>query len=192
MKLIVGLGNPGKIYADSRHNTGFQVVKALAENCGAHLKKDNAAYSLSGRCRIEGRDVILALPLTFMNLSGLAVAALLKKHKAGPEDLLVVCDDLDLESGRIKIRASGSSAGQKGLKSIIDSLKNRDFCRLRVGIGRPDEDKDAAEYVLSPFTKKEKEELRHTVEEAVECCKSWITHGIAATMNRFNKRSKNA
>lgn len=189
MKLIVGLGNPGKVYAASRHNAGFQVVKALAKECGVMLKKDNAAFSLSGKCRIEGEDVILALPLTFMNLSGLAVAALLKKYKIRPEGLLVASDDLDLEFGRIKIRSGGSSAGQRGIKSVIDSLKSRDFCRLRVGIGRPlEKDADTAGFVLAPFAKKEKETIKEAIERASECCRVWAAKGITESMNIFNRR----
>lgn len=190
MKLIVGLGNPGKIYAESRHNAGFQVLRALAKDCGADLKKDNAAFSLSGKCRIGASGVILALPLTFMNLSGLAVRALLKKHKIKLEDLLVVSDDLDLEFGRIKIRSGGGSAGHRGLKSVISSVKSRDFCRLRLGIGRPDEAEDAAEYVLSPFSAREKEGLTDMLQRAVDCCGSWVIRGKAETMNRFNSAKR--
>lgn len=192
MKLIVGLGNPGKVYAVTRHNVGFQVVQALARDCKALLKKDKAALSLSARSKIEGEGVILAQPLTFMNLSGLAVKALLKEHKIKPENLLVVCDDLDLGFGRIKIRAGGSSAGHRGLKNIIDALATQDFCRLRIGIGRPPKGIDAAEYVLLPFSHKEKEEFKGTIEKAVSCSKLWVASGITASMNRFNKRSENA
>lgn len=187
MKLIVGLGNPGKAYIDSRHNIGFMVVKALAEDYGIKLKRGFNWDSLSGKGRIEGREVILAEPLTFMNLSGKAVSVLLKKRKIDKENLLIVCDDLDLQFGRLKIKMSGSSGGHRGLKSIIDHLGSKDFTRLRVGIGRPGEHIDPAEYVLSSFTKKEKSSLAGIIEKCGNCVKMWVMEGIVETMNIFNK-----
>jgi PTH1 family peptidyl-tRNA hydrolase len=191
MKLIVGLGNPGRLYIDSRHNIGFQVVKALAKDYKILLKKDKRISSLSGQGKIEGQGVALALPLTFMNLSGVAVGALLEKYKIHLDDLLVVSDDLDLEFGRLKIRSRGSAAGHRGLESIIDYIKSQDFCRLRIGIDRPHKNTDPAEYVLSPFTRKEKAQVQDLIERALDCCRLWITEGAAESMNRFNKRSKN-
>lgn len=191
MKLIVGLGNPGGAYAPSRHNIGFTVVKALAKKYKAVLKKDFAISSLSARIKIAGQSVVLSLPLTFMNLSALAVKPLVKKYKIDLNDLLIVCDDLDLEFGRLKIRASGSSAGHRGMQSIIDSLKKEDFARLRIGIGRPThKDLETADYVLSAFTKKEKIQVSEIIERAVECCQSWAIKGVTETMNAFNKRSE--
>lgn len=189
MKLIVGLGNPGKLYAESRHNIGFSVVKALSRTYKIPLKKDNNTYSLSGRGRIEGENVILALPMTYMNLSGIAVSALIKKYKTGLEDLLVVCDDLDLDSGAIRIRPQGSSAGHRGLGSLISSLGSQGFARLRIGIGRPLSDTaDTADFVLAAFTKKEKEAVKEAIETACECCRAWIIKGITESMNIFNRR----
>jgi len=134
---------------------------------------------------------VLALPQTFMNLSGVAVKQLLRKYKISPENLLVVCDDLDLELGRIKIRESGSSGGHRGLKSIIDSLGNKDFSRLRIGIGRPGGKEDAADYVLSSFTKKETETVNSVVNNACDCVNSWVAQGIDRTMNIFNQKERN-
>lgn len=190
MKLIVGLGNPGEAYAPSRHNIGFTVVKAVAKKYKAALKKDYTISSLSARIKIAGQNVALAIPLTFMNLSALAVKPLMKKYKIDLNNLLVVCDDLDLEFGRLKIRASGSSAGHRGIQSIIDLLKKEDFARLRIGIGRPNKDLEAADYVLSAFTKKEKMQVSEIIERAADCCQSWVTKGVTETMNVFNKRSK--
>ncbi len=191
MKLIVGLGNPGRIYTDSRHNIGFSVIKALTKIYKFTLKKDNNTFSLSGKSRIGIDNVIFALPLTFMNLSGLAVCALIKKYKIDLENLLVVCDDLDLGFGLIKIRPAGSSGGHRGLESIIDSLGNQEFARLRIGIGRPlHNNADAANFVLSPFTKKEKGEIKEIIELASDCCLTWVTKGITESMNIFNRRSK--
>lgn len=192
MKLIVGLGNPGRIYINSRHNIGFSVVKALSQAHKIALKKESGIVCLSGKGRIASDNVVLALPLTFMNLSGSAVKGLIKKYKIEPGNLLVVCDDLDLEFGRLKIKAKGSSAGQRGLKSIIGELASEDFCRLRVGIGRPfKEEAGISEYVLGPFNKKEKGRLGGIIEEAISCCEIWITKGITESMNIFNRSRKN-
>jgi len=191
MKLIVGLGNPGTNYIDSRHNIGFVVVKALAKAYRIDFKKDSGAFSLSCKAKAKDKDIILAMPFTFMNLSGSAVKVLLKKYKIELNDLLVVCDDVDLEFGRIKIRAKGTSGGQRGLKSIIGSLESQEFCRLRVGIGRPHGSSGTAEYVLSRFNKEEKRQLKDIVEKASDCCEAWVGKGITESMNIFNTRSKN-
>ncbi|MFH0738381.1 MAG: aminoacyl-tRNA hydrolase [Candidatus Omnitrophota bacterium] len=192
MKLIVGLGNPGRLYAASRHNIGFRVVKALARNYKVELRKAASVLSISGQTRIGNQVLVLAMPFTFMNLSGSAVKGLLKKYRLGPGNLLVVCDDLDLDLGRIKIRPKGSSGGHRGIRSIIDSLQNQDFSRLRLGIGRPKGAIDTAGYVLSAFTAREKEGVARMVEKALDCCLAWANQGIHETMNTFNKRSKNA
>lgn len=200
MKLVIGLGNPGRIYSESRHNIGFSVIKALSKIYKIPLKKDNT-FSLSGKGKIEGENLILALPLTFMNLSGIAVSALIKKYKIdlprpcthgrGLDNLLIVCDDLDLDFGVIKIRPSGSSAGHRGLGSIIDSLGSQGFSRLRIGIGRPLRDNtDASSFVLSSFAKKEKGKIKEIIENACDCCRVWVKKGIIESMNTFNRRSK--
>ncbi|MBM3246605.1 MAG: aminoacyl-tRNA hydrolase [Candidatus Omnitrophica bacterium] len=187
MKLIVGLGNPGRIYLNSRHNIGFSAVKLLGRSFKISLKKDAGTFSLSGKGRIGNQNIILALPLSFMNLSGLAASALMKKYKIDLEDLLVVCDDLDLELGRLKIRPFGSSGGHRGLASIIEHLNSDKFPRLRVGIGRPSAKTEASEYVLSGFTKREKQEVTDMLERACACCQSWAVAGIEDTMNIFNR-----
>jgi PTH1 family peptidyl-tRNA hydrolase len=189
MRLIAGLGNPGRLYLDSRHNIGFTVVKALARNYRGSFKKEGGLTAVSARIKMAGGSVILALPLTFVNLSGIAVRDLLKKYRIDLASLLVICDDLNLELGRLKIRPSGSSGGHRGLESIIDILGSQNFSRLRLGIGRPLENSDPAEYVLSAFTKKEKEIVRQTINKAMACCEAWVTKGIAGSMNIFNKRS---
>lgn len=190
MKLIVGLGNPGTNYSDSRHNIGFSVVKALAKAYDVDFRKDNGAFSLSGKARIEDTAVVLSMPYTFMNLSGSAVKALANKYKIELDALLVVCDDVDLEFGRLKIRAKGSSGGHRGLKSIISSLQSQDFSRLRIGVGRPSQGTDTADYVLSRFSKEEKSELKDIISEASDCCKAWVSKGVTESMNLFNTRSK--
>lgn len=190
MKLIVGLGNPGKLYIDSRHNIGFQVVKALGKFHKVAFKKDNTVFSLSAKCKIGNEVVLLAMPFTYMNSSGLAIRALLKKYKVDLENLLVIHDDLDLEFGRLRIRPKGSSGGHQGVESIIDSLKSDRFCRLRIGIGRPRADINASEYVLSFFTKKEKGQSKEFIRKASLASEFWVREGITKTMNVFNQRDK--
>ena len=187
MKLIVGLGNPGFIYRHCRHNIGFLVVKRLAKLHKISLKKDKKTFSLSGKGKIGDQDVILAMPVTFMNLSGVAVVSLLKKYRIDLDNLLVICDDIDLEFGRLKIKPSGSSGGHRGLKSIINSTGTQEFSRLRMGIGRPLKSIKAAEYVLSAFNRREKTQLREILEMASSCCRSWVRKGITETMNIFNQ-----
>ncbi len=187
MKLIVGLGNPGRFYTDSRHNAGALAVRALAKKHKIALKRGLRSSSLSGTGKISGEDTLLAVPLTFMNLSGKAVAALLKKYKLHLKDILVACDDLDLELGRIKIKDSGSSGGHRGLKSIIATLNSEGFSRLRIGIGRPQAGQGVSDYVLSGFDAADKQRLKCSLKNVVQCCESWIRDGIAKSMNTFNR-----
>ncbi|MFA4888352.1 MAG: aminoacyl-tRNA hydrolase [Candidatus Omnitrophota bacterium] len=190
MKLIVGLGNPGMLYAFSRHNIGFSIAKALAKARKSSFKKELGIPALSAGLKFAGNSVLIAAPLTFMNLSGAAVSALLKKYAIEPGNLLVVCDDLDLEFGCMRIRPQGSSGGHRGLQSIIGQLQSKDFCRLRVGIGRPAESKAAAEYVLSAFIAREKKELKQIIAKALDCCETWIKKGTSEAMNEFNQKEK--
>lgn len=190
MKLIVGLGNPGEAYSDSRHNIGFSVVKALARSYRILLKKERGVLSLCAKTKIENQSVMLALPLTFMNLSGPAIGALLKKYRVDLDKLLVVCDDLDLGFGRLKMKHCGSSGGHRGLQSIIDFLNCSKFSRLRIGIGRPHPNIEASRYVLLPFTKREKEQIRAIIKEATDCCRTWVLEGVTKTMNIFNQPRK--
>jgi len=190
VKLIVGLGNPGRIYSSTRHNIGFAVVKSLAKDWGGALKRENFTYSLVAKTKVKATPVVLALPLTFMNLSGQAVAALVKKYKIAKSDLLVVCDDLDLELGRIRLKPSGSSGGHRGLRSIIESLRKEDFARLKVGIDRPHVGIQASDYVLKPFLKKEANALGKAIQDACRCCEVWVEENTDKAMNEFNKRSQ--
>jgi len=191
VKLIVGLGNPGLVYGGSRHNIGFMVVKSLARSLKIVFKRDSSVSALIGKTNCGRYNLVLALPQTFMNLSGIAVRALLKKYKVSPQELLVVCDDLDLELGRVKIRPHGSSGGQRGMASIIEHLGTQEFNRLRIGIGRPKDPADAARYVLAGFLRKEKAIVEEAKEDAVRCCLSWVEKGIIMTMDSFNTRSRN-
>lgn len=188
MKLIVGLGNPGIAYRGSRHNIGFTVVKALAKAEKKTLKKENGIPALSAKA--ANHNIILATPLVFMNLSGVAVAALIRKYKVDSCDVLVVCDDLDLEPCRLKIKPSGSSGGHRGLKSIIAAIDCQDFPRLRIGIGRPPQHKNAADYVLSYFTRGQRTDIEKAVQRAVDCCQFWAREGTLKAMDKFNKNRR--
>ncbi len=169
MKLIVGLGNPGKLYIDSRHNIGFSVARALKKKHKIFLKKDSFTHSLNGKGKIRGKDFILTLPSTFMNLSGVAVSSLLKKYGIDLDNLLVVCDDVDLEFGKMRIKPDGSSGGHKGLASIIDSLRSARFARLRIGIGRPKKKElEVSQYVLSPFSREERKRRVKIIQESCQ------------------------
>jgi len=188
VKLIVGLGNPGIIYANSRHNIGFQVVKSLVRKQNCALKRDKFTLALSAKIKAGNQNILLALPLTFMNLSGLSVKALVEKYKIDLQDLLVVCDDLDLEFGRLKLRARGSSGGHRGLESIIDTLASEEFCRLRIGIGRPHAKIGASRFVLTRFKRSEKQKLNEMLSDACGCCLAWAAQGVEKTMNLFNRK----
>ncbi|MDD2680171.1 MAG: aminoacyl-tRNA hydrolase [Candidatus Omnitrophica bacterium] len=190
MKLIVGLGNPGILYRDSRHNIGFQVVRYLAKVKKTALKKERGIPALSAKARLAGIDLFLAIPLTFMNLSGGAVRSLLKKYKIDREDLLVICDDLDLAFGRIKLQPAGSSAGHRGITSIIDALGSSEFCRMRIGIGRPEDNQEASDFVLAHFNKRENSQLPAIIKSASDCCRSWVAEGVEKSMNIFNRKEQ--
>jgi len=191
VKLIVGLGNPGAFLDNSRHNVGFSVVKSLSKIHKAALKKEKGILALTGKIKIGQQALVLAMPITFMNLSGSAVAQLVKRYKVDLENLLAVCDDMDLAFGRMKLKPCGSSGGHRGLKSIIDALDSREFSRLRVGIGRPRRTMDSSEYVLSRFTKKEQAQFSDILTSAVECCSLWATAGASKAMNMFNTKESN-
>jgi peptidyl-tRNA hydrolase, PTH1 family len=182
--LIVGLGNPGLEYAKTRHNVGFQCVDRLAANHGLKFSRHQAKASLATGT-IAGRRVILAKPLTFMNLSGQSVAQIARFYKIAPADLLVICDDLDLPLGRIRLRPGGSSAGHKGMTSIIDWLGTDEFPRIRLGIGRPVHN-DTVDFVLGNFNGDDAITIDRTLDRAVAAVVVFLTDGIEAAMNQFN------
>ncbi len=192
LSLIVGLGNPGSDYADHRHNIGFQILQALAGLHGLSFIRQKKAKARVAQGQIRGHPVLLAMPQTFMNLSGKSVRRLSRDNGIPTDRILVVCDDLDLPLGRLRIRPKGGSGGQKGLRSIIDALGSQDFARLRVGIDRPPGSMDPSEYVLLPFSDEEKTLLAGTVSRAVEAVESWLVDGIVATMDSFNRPPSSA
>lgn len=190
LKLIVGLGNPGRQYAAHRHNIGFQCVDLLARRHGLDVDKlQSGAFTGQGWLARAGerRKVLLVKPQTYMNLSGRAVGQLLRFFRVDPADLLVIHDDLDLDPGRIRLRPGGSSGGQNGIKSIIEHLGTQEFGRLRVGVGRPPGRMDPAAYVLQPFSAAEEQEIMGVVRErAADAAELWFWEGMTAAMNRFN------
>lgn len=185
--LLVGLGNPGKKYAENRHNAGFHCLDHLAE--AYHLvfdgKRDKAVLAMG---RLAGRRAILAKPQTFMNDSGQAVGAIARFFKVAPGDILVIYDDLDLPQGVIRVRPRGSSGGHRGIESIIEHLGTRDFPRLRVGIGRPPGRMDPKAYVLQDFDDAERETMDEVYGRVLDAVETLIREGVKETMNRFNAR----
>jgi peptidyl-tRNA hydrolase, PTH1 family len=189
LKMIVGLGNPGLQYARNRHNIGFQCVELLARRHGIAIDKLQLRAMTGSGVVAEGgerRKVLLVKPMTYMNASGEAVGPLARYYQVAPAEMLVIHDDLDLASGKLRLRANGSSGGQNGIRSIIERLGTPEFARARVGIGRPPGRMDAADYVLQNFSVAEEELfglLRVKVCEAIEC---WLREGVEAAMNQFN------
>jgi len=192
MKLIVGLGNPGREYGQHRHNTGFRCVNYFARKHDMEFNKRQSRSQIA-RGRVAGEDVMLAKPQTFMNLSGWAVAPLVQQLIIPLNDLVVICDDLDLPLGRIRIREKGSAGGHRGMQSIIDSLGSQDFPRIRVGLGRPlgvrSEDEVAA-YVLNEFTSDEQPLVTEAVTRVAEALEVLLSRGIAEAMNQFNQKTE--
>jgi len=189
LKMIVGLGNPGPTYRANRHNIGFQRVEHFAKTQSIDTSKmQMKAMIADGWVQTRGnrQRVLLVKPLTFMNASGDAVAALVRFYKVAPENMIVIHDDIDLPQGKLRLRLGGSSGGQNGIKSIINRLGSDAFVRAKIGLGRPPGRMKAAAYVLQNFTKEEEEiidPLRDKVSEASTC---WLFEGLEVAMNRFN------
>ncbi|MFC2051752.1 aminoacyl-tRNA hydrolase [Chloroflexota bacterium] len=193
MKLIVGLGNPGRDYANNRHNLGFMCVSHFAKTHGIRFDKKQGKARI-GSGEVAGSEVVVARPQTYMNLSGQAVSRLVRKFNIGLENLLVICDDLDLPLGKVRIRQGGGSAGHKGVESIIAELGSRDFIRIRVGIGRPPvhvgsgeiTEADIVAYVLDDFTSEEKKIVTRVIPEVSEAILCFLTEGLTVVMNKYN------
>jgi peptidyl-tRNA hydrolase, PTH1 family len=188
MKLVVGLGNPGPRYAGTRHNVGFDAVDLLAKRHGAEwAAAPRGAEALVAAWRMGG--AIFAKPLTFMNLSGAAVMPLLQFYKIEIADLLVVVDEVQLETGRIRIRPSGSAGGHNGLKSIIGSLGTDAFPRLRIGVGLPlTNHRDLVDHVLAKFDADERQTIAEAIARAADAAEVFVSDGPAEAMNRFNRK----
>jgi len=185
MKYIVGLGNPGEEYGLTKHNVGFMAVREIAESCGIDI--DQKLYgALLGRGRVKDEGVIFLMPQTYMNLSGKSVGDLFKREKASIDDIIVICDDINLKLGRIRIRKKGSAGGHKGLTSIIEELGSSDFTRLRVGIATEVHKGDISGYVLTPFKRKDHKHVRHVIALAKDAVLYWIKNGTEKTMTKYN------
>ena len=185
MKLVAGLGNPGDKYSNTRHNIGFMVVDALASRQGIRVDK-NKKRSLTGNTIITGEKVLIAKPQTFMNLTGEALGPLFSFLDIEIEDVIVVHDDLDLDFGRIKIKAGGGHGGHNGIRSIIPHIGGKDFIRVRVGIGKPPKGWDISNYVLNQFSSEEKKDLDDLLERAADAVEMIISVGHLKAMNAFN------
>lgn len=183
--LLVGLGNPGREYRGNRHNVGFMTIDRCSEAFGIKIGKVQAK-ALIGIGQWEGRKIILVKPQTYMNLSGDSVGSLLRYYKVPLTQMIVVHDDLDLPVGSLRLRPGGGSAGQKGVASTINKIGTQNFPRLRIGIGRPPGQMDAADYVLQDFSKSDQEIMNPTLDRAVEALKVFIRDGLDAAMNQFN------
>ena len=187
MKIIVGLGNPGRKYERTRHNAGFMVLDELAKNLYADIAQEKY-FALIAKARIDSEQVVLVKPQTYMNESGRAVAAAVKGSYADVSDLLVIHDELDLPSGFVRVKIGGGHGGHNGLRSIIEHLGSADFVRVRIGISRPSPDRDTADYVLSPFLAEEREAAAKAISTAAEAVKVILKEGPTAAMNKYNQR----
>lgn len=183
MKLVVGLGNPGRRYRGTRHNAGWMAVERLAENCGARPETASADGALA-RCG----ELWLFKPLAYMNRSGPPVARLLEKKGVAPSEMLVVLDDLNLPLGTLRLRTSGSSGGHNGLESVIRAVGTEDFPRLRLGIGPCPAARDMREFVLSPFADEEWDVVEAMTDRAEDALLCWSRHGVETAMNRHNRK----
>ncbi|HLJ26336.1 MAG TPA: aminoacyl-tRNA hydrolase [Candidatus Angelobacter sp.] len=188
MKLIVGFGNPGIEYQFTPHNIGFLAIDRIAEQCGV-MVDNRHCKALTARARIGKEEVLLAKPETYMNLTGLSALELVRKYEADPQkDLLVVYDELDLPLGAIRIRERGSSAGHKGMESVIGALGSQEIRRMRLGIAPDHPVKDGSRYVLSQFRKSQLVALDEMLDKAAEAVNVIVNDGISAAMNRFNRK----
>ena len=187
MKLIVGLGNPGRKYDGTRHNVGFRVLDDLAERHKVEWElAPRGIEAMIGRQRADG--IVLAKPLTFMNLSGPAVVGLLQFYKIDVPDAFVIVDEINLELGRLRARAAGSAGGHNGLKSIIEALGTMEFARLRIGVGRGDARRDLADHVLAKFEPDERPIVAEAVGRSADAADLFVAEGIGPVMNSFNRK----
>ena len=185
MKVIVGLGNPGDRYRNTRHNVGFHCIDLLARRWGIDVKERRAKVVL-GRGRFQEREVVLAKPRTFMNRSGEAINYLVARFGVKPADIVVIYDEMDLPVGRIRIRPGGSPAGHNGIRSIIGELHTQNFPRVRVGIGQPDMKGGQVSHVLNRFSEEEAAEISAAIQRVADAMECLLEENITVAMNRFN------
>ena len=191
MKLIAGLGNPGKEYAETRHNSGYMAIDRLAEKAGVSITTEKWK-ALTAVCRIEGQAVLLLKPLTYMNNSGSAVSQAVSFYKIEPEDILIIHDDMDLPVGSVRIRKRGSSGGQKGMKSILQCLGTDEIARIRIGVGhsRRGEHDIVPDWVLSPIPKAERQIFDDSIRAAADAAYAWVHEDMDIVMSKYNIKVK--
>ncbi len=187
MKIVIGLGNPGRKYERTRHNAGFMAVEELARSLRLELGLEKC-HAVLGKGALGTEQVLLAKPQTYMNDSGRSVAALLKASYASAAELIVLHDELDLAAGTVRVKIGGGHGGHNGLRSIIEYLGTADFVRVRIGVGRPVPGMDTADYVLSPFFAEEREAAATATANAAEAVRVIIVQGAAKAMNQFNQK----
>ena len=187
MKIVIGLGNPGRKYERTRHNAGFMAVDEIASRLRFDLSAEKY-HALVGKGRIDGEEALLAKPQTFMNESGRSVRAALRYTTAGVADLIVVHDELDLPLGTVRVKVGGGHGGHNGLRSIIDHLGSPEFIRVRVGVGRPAIGLDPADYVLSTFLPGEQQTAAEAMAKAADAVQTIVRDGLTKAMNAFNKK----
>ena len=185
MKIIVGLGNPGKEYENTRHNLGYKVIEKLENELGIDINKEKME-GLIGIGKYKTEKIVLVKPLTYMNLSGNCVEKVLNFFKATPEDLIVIYDDIDIAVGKIRIKPSGSPGTHNGMKDITKKIGTKEFARVRVGSGKPEFDMDLADYVLSKFKKDEMKDINKSIDDAKDAVIEILENGIAESMNKYN------
>lgn len=190
MKVIIGLGNPGKQYEETRHNAGFMVIERLAKAWGAEARHEPKFEALVAEAHFGGQKVLLVEPMTYMNLSGRAVQKILQYYKLTPDDLLVIYDDFALPLGSIRIRIQGSAGGHNGISSIIQALGTQIFARLRVGVGPLPPKWSTKDFVLSRFALAERDTLDQALNDAAIAVETALTKGYSEAMNRFNATAK--
>jgi PTH1 family peptidyl-tRNA hydrolase len=183
--LVVGLGNPGDEYARTRHNAGADVVEILAKRHGGRLRKTKDRARVD-EVRIDGKRLVLAIPMTYMNESGQSVGALVRRYEVPPERLVIVHDELDLPPAALRVKEGGGLAGHNGLRSIKQHVHTDEFLRVRIGVGKPPSKEHGADHVLSRLGKKAREEMAVTLEEAADAIELILTDGVDAAMNRYN------
>ncbi|WP_024983375.1 aminoacyl-tRNA hydrolase [Brevibacillus borstelensis] len=189
MKVIVGLGNPGKKYEDTRHNAGFIAIDKINDKWGIPVVQ-NKFRALIGEGRIEGEKVLLVKPQTYMNLSGESIAEILKFYKLTPEDVVVIYDDLDLPPGQLRLREKGSAGGHNGIKSLILHMGTQEFKRIKIGIGRPEPGRSVSDYVLHPFSTAERSLIDEAADLAAAAAAMWTKEPFVKVMNQYNVSKK--
>jgi PTH1 family peptidyl-tRNA hydrolase len=190
--LVVGLGNPGEKYSDTRHNIGARVAERLAERLGERLRKVRFIPIEAAESNLGGERVYIARPQAFMNVSGPPVGSFAKRRKVAVENVVACHDEIDLAFGALKIKRGGSTAGHNGLKSLQQALGSPDFYRVRLGVGRPPGRKDAADHVLDTFSKGERDEVELLIEDGAEAVETLIRHGLSVAQDRHNRSGRDS